>query len=161
MPDHTSIWMLDLQTVESRTFMPDDALAEHKKDLDFIRSASATFHIGLTMVVTHRLPSPHSLSSRFANDALSPPFASRLDLLPEEIQPGHWIHGHDPHRRDYHMGRMRVVAKPNGYGPSQTMPELENQLFEPVLVIAIGYGSRCLPANLNPVTDGQLGRGRG
>lgn len=79
-----TIWMLDLRTMESGTFTLTDALAEqHKKDVSFIRSEVATFYDGPTVVVTHHLPLHRFLAPRFATDALSSAFASKLDLLIE------------------------------------------------------------------------------
>lgn len=53
------------------------------------------------------------------------------------LQPDLWIHGHGHHQCDDQIGPTRVVANPKGYWPSETMPALENPLFDPKMVLAV------------------------
>jgi Icc-related predicted phosphoesterase len=56
-----------------------------------------------------------SIASRYANDALNPAFASRLEGMIERYQPALWIHGHTHDPCDYKLFRTRVVCNPRGY----------------------------------------------
>jgi len=68
--------------------------------------------VGKTIIVTHHCPSSRSVSSRFANDPLSPAFASNLEGLMGGDRVALWIHGHTHDPFDYEVDGTRVVCKP-------------------------------------------------
>ena len=119
-------------------FSPADALAEHRKDLAFIRKTLATPHAGPTVVFTHHLPSRRSIAPQFASSSLNPSFASDLDHLIQDYQPDLWIHGHTHHLCDYMIGMTRVLCNPKGYGPANGQVLHENRKFDPRLIVQIG-----------------------
>lgn len=68
---------------------------------------------GKTVVVTHHAPSARSVAACYADDPLTPAFASNLESLAQQADL--WIHGHMHHSCDYKVGRCRVVCNPRGY----------------------------------------------
>jgi Icc-related predicted phosphoesterase len=67
------------------------------------------------IVLTHHLPSPRSVSPRFAGDPVNRFFVSPMDALIEQRQPALWAHGHTHDSADYTLGRTRIVCNPFGY----------------------------------------------
>lgn len=118
-------------------FMPWHTRAEHKRDRAFIEETLAIPYDGPTVVVTHHLPSPRSISTMFQGNPLSPAFASNLDALIEARQPDLWIHGHAHASQDYRIGRTRILANPKGYGPYRNRARTENPSFNHKLVVEV------------------------
>lgn len=116
-------------------FMPWHAAAEHRLDLEFIRSELAKPHAGPTVVATHHAPHPQSIQDRHLGSPLSPAFVSDLSWLIAEFQPELWIHGHDHGSHDYTVGSTRVFANQAGY-PSRN-GDRENPGFDPVCVVEV------------------------
>lgn len=112
-------------------FEPRDSLARHE--------AAKTWLIKKlprdkpTIVMTHHCPSAKSVAARFANDELSPAFASKLDSLVEKSGAAVWIHGHTHDSFDYTIGKTRVLCNPRGYLNHELNPN-----FKPDLVIEVG-----------------------
>jgi len=100
-------------------FMPWLAAAEHRRDLVFLVDELSKPHAGLTVVITHHLPSSASIAARFSGSALNPTFASNLDWLIRETSPDVWIHGHTHEAVDYNAFETRVVCNPAGYRPGR------------------------------------------
>ena len=90
-----------------------------------------------TVVVTHHLPHPRSVSERFRGSPLTPAFASDLSELVEDGGAALWIHGHTHDSFDYQAGGTRVVCNPKGYGPNARRASHENGAFEPALVVDV------------------------
>jgi predicted phosphodiesterase len=96
-------------------FRPEDSVVLHEASRTWlVRQLEQAFD-GPTVVVTHHLPALKSIASRYANDALNPAFASRLEGMIERYQPALWIHGHTHDPCDYKLFRTRVVCNPRGY----------------------------------------------
>ena len=85
-----------------------------------------------TVVLAHHPPSRRSIGGRYADDALSPAYASNLDELVENSGAALWVHGHTHISRDYRIGATRVVCNPRGYYGYELNPE-----FDPNLVIEV------------------------
>lgn len=90
-----------------------------------------------TVVVTHHMPHPRSVAKQFASDPLTPAFCSDLSTLVENSPAALWIHGHTHTSCDYRAGATRVVCNPKGYGPRSRLGAVENDHFDPRLVIEI------------------------
>lgn len=104
----------------------------HRLDLDFIRRNLDKPFDGVRVVMTHHLPSPLSISYRYANHPLNGAFASNLNQMIGEYQPDLWVHGHTHTSCDYYYGNTQVVCNPRGYdfgnGP-------ENQSWNPNFLV--------------------------
>jgi predicted phosphodiesterase len=117
-------------------FRPEQSVTLHRVCRQFIADELAKpFPGGPTCVITHHLPSKHSVSPRFANDVLSAAFASNVDDLVE--QANLWIHGHTHDPFDYQLGKCRVVCNPRGY-PDRLRDRYENRGFDAAKIIEIG-----------------------
>jgi len=90
-----------------------------------------------TVVVTHHLPHPRSVSNKFKNSPLNPAFASDLSDLVESCGVPLWIHGHTHDSFDYVAGETRIVCNPKGYGPKAKGAPIENSAFDPKLVVEV------------------------
>ncbi len=98
----------------ARRFEPTDALALHKKSLEWLKEQLKVPFEGKTVVVTHHSPSFFSVPDRFKESDLSACFASSLDHLMGDVI-DLWIHGHTHDTVDYEVFSTRVVANPRGY----------------------------------------------
>jgi Icc-related predicted phosphoesterase len=87
---------------------------------------------GRTVVVTHHAPSSQSVHPRYANDLLTPAFASNLESLMGGDGVALWIHGHMHESYDYGAYGTRVVCNPRGYAPDAMNPD-----FRPDWLIVI------------------------
>ncbi|HEX7074359.1 MAG TPA: metallophosphoesterase [Hyphomicrobiaceae bacterium] len=97
------------------TFRPEDSVVLHEASRAWLERQLEQAFDGPTVVITHHLPALKSVAPRYANDALNPAFASRLEGLIDEYQPALWIHGHTHDACDYELFRTRVVCNPRGY----------------------------------------------
>ena len=91
----------------------------------------------LSVVVTHHLPHPRSVSERFKDSPLNPAFASDLSELVEGCGAALWVHGHTHDSCDYQAGATRVVCNPKGYGPKGEGAPIENRAFDPMFVVEV------------------------
>ena len=67
------------------------------------------------IVVTHHLPHPRSIATRFARSRLNPYFLHDVSGTVESAGAALWIHGHTHTSADYVAGTTRVVCNPLGY----------------------------------------------
>jgi predicted phosphodiesterase len=124
-----------------RVFAPADALADHRRSVEWLRKTLAEPFDGKTVVVTHHGVTPQSIDPKYAGDPLNPAFASDLTDLVGLADL--WIHGHTHRSLDYQVGRCRVIANPRGYplnrGTAGTGEDLrwENPEFYRALVVTI------------------------
>lgn len=134
MPDHSEIY-------------PDDSyeLLSPRQTLEWHRTSRAWLESQLwetgdwvnTVVVTHHLPHPSSVSPRFKGGPLSPAFASDLSELVENCGAALWVHGHTHDSFDYQAGSTRIVCNPKGYGPKGLGLPIENKAFDPMFVVEV------------------------
>lgn len=92
------------------------------------------------VVITHHLPSALSVAPKYAQDELTPAFASHLDDLIPRAQL--WMHGHTHDSFDYVVQAAdqatRVVCNPRGYAlHGGRTHEFENVDFQPGLIVEI------------------------
>jgi len=134
--------MLDYRCIEVRDpsspagvrrFEPQDSVVLHERSRAWLAGALARPAAGRRVVVTHHLPSWHSVSPAYVAAPSNPAFASDLDaLLPRADL---WIHGHTHSSHDYLLGGCRVVCNPRGY--PMRAGGFENPRFDPVRVVTV------------------------
>lgn len=73
-----------------------------------------------TIVVTHHLPSIHSIHQKWRSSLLNCFFLCDMQRLIETTQPPLWIHGHTHESMDFTIGATRVVCNPFGYAGRET-----------------------------------------
>ncbi|MDP1526384.1 MAG: metallophosphoesterase [Rhodocyclaceae bacterium] len=117
----------------SHKFTAANSLELHKMSRAWLETALQTPRTGVTVVVTHHLPSACSVAERYKNDLLSACFASELSALfgPMSL----WIHGHAHESLDYEMAGTRVLCNPRGYVGITGVAE--NSDFNPNLVVEV------------------------
>ena len=110
------------------------SMREHKKDLSYIAGQLTLPFEGPTIVITHHLPSPRSVSPEFINFPAAAAYASNL---PGPIFDGcdYWLHGHTHSSVDYAIGACRVVCNPRGH--SRIPGQWQNSEFDPQLLIPV------------------------
>jgi predicted phosphodiesterase len=96
-------------------FRPEDSVVLHEASRTWLVSQLEQSFDGPTVVISHHLPALKSIAPRYANDALNPAFASRLEEVIERYRPALWIHGHTHDPCDYELFQTRVVCNPRGY----------------------------------------------
>jgi predicted phosphodiesterase len=131
MSDYAVIRFADPARGE-RPLRADDTAAANARSRAFLERSLATPFAGTTIVVTHMLPSPRSLSPSWTGSPLNGAFASDLEALVVRHQPALWIHGHTHESSDYRIGNTRVVCNPRGYVPHELNPA-----FDPTLVVDV------------------------
>lgn len=103
-------------TRESR-FTPEDAVEDHEKFLEYIRTVIEGKNDEKFVVVGHHAPSRKSTHPRYANDTLmNGGYSSHLDFFIEDHpQIKLWTHGHTHEPFDYTIGQTRILCNPRGY----------------------------------------------
>lgn len=118
----------------ARLFTPQDSIALHSQARAWLESAlAAPRPARARVVVTHHLPSWHSVSPAFAAAASNPAFASDLDGLPGCADL--WIHGHTHSSHDYFAAGCRVLCNPRGY--PMRAGGFENPRFNPARIVQV------------------------
>ena len=104
-----------------------EVFSENKKCVDFLK-----WHVSRdSIVVTHMLPSPKSISEKYKGNSLNELFMCDMDFLIEERQPKLWIHGHTHESTNYLHGKTHVVCNPLGYvGHDVNASFLPNMVFD-------------------------------
>jgi Icc-related predicted phosphoesterase len=121
-----SRWMLGRLT-------PALTVSRHCHSVAWLEDALAAGQRSTTVVVTHHAPHVKSVAPRFAQDPLTPAFASDLNRLMGSA--ALWIHGHMHDSADYAIGGTRVICNPRGY-PLRN-GHFENPLFDPGLIVEV------------------------
>jgi threonyl-tRNA synthetase len=99
-------------------FCPEDAVAEHKKMLQYIKIVASNLPADRKIVVVgHHTPSPFSVHPKYAHDTLmNGAYSSALDeYIMDHPQIKLWTHGHTHENFDYLIGSTRIVCNPRGY----------------------------------------------
>jgi Icc-related predicted phosphoesterase len=126
--------MTDFSIIQngSQRFTPEDAIRLHTTSRNWLAAMLAEPFDGKTVVVTHHAPSSQSVHPRYANNLLTPAFASNLENLMDGNRAPLWIHGHMHESYDYEIYGARVVCNPRGYAPNALNPD-----FRPDWLIVI------------------------
>lgn len=98
-------------------FCPEDAVEDHKKMLEYIKTIVAEKHDEKFVVVGHHTPSHKSCHPRYGDDVvMNGGYHSDLsDFILDRPQIKLWTHGHTHELFDYMIGETRVVCNPRGY----------------------------------------------
>jgi hypothetical protein len=98
-----------INRINGQRFTPEDAIRLHAASRDWLTAMLAEPFAGMTVVVTHHAPSSQSVHPRYANDPLTPAFASNLENLMDGERARVWVHGHMHESYDY-----EIYWKPGG-----------------------------------------------
>jgi Icc-related predicted phosphoesterase len=105
---------------------PDSSYVENKKAVDFLN-----WHVNSkSIVITHHVPCPMSISETYKNDPLEVFFLHDMTQLIEERQPMLWVHGHTHDSFNYTLGKTHIICNPLGY-----IGRMVNPNFIPNLLI--------------------------
>jgi hypothetical protein len=106
----------ELHRTASR-FQPEDAVTEHEKMKEYIRSVIEGKVDQKFVVVGHHAPSRQSIKPRYAGDhIMNGGYSSDLsEFILDHPQIRLWTHGHTHDEFDYMVGSTRVVCNPRGY----------------------------------------------
>ena len=102
---------------EVSTFCPEDAVDDHKKMVDYIRTVVEGKFDQKFVVVGHHAPSKSSTHPRYKDETLmNGGYSSDLsEFMLERPQIKLWTHGHTHEDFDYMIGTTRVFCNPRGY----------------------------------------------
>jgi Icc-related predicted phosphoesterase len=71
------------------------------------------------IVVTHMLPHPNCINSKYAGDPVNHFFMHDMSDLIERVKPRFWVFGHTHHAVHIKVGSTHLLANPRGY-PRET-----------------------------------------
>ena len=112
-------WRDDDGNFHSRSsrFQPEDAVEEHVKMKEYIRTVVEGKVDQKFVVVGHHAPSKASIKPRYADDhIMNGGYSSDLsEFILDRPQIKLWTHGHTHDEFDYMIGTTRVVCNPRGY----------------------------------------------
>jgi predicted phosphodiesterase len=98
-------------------FQPEDAVEEHVKMKEYIRTVVQGQFDRKFVVVGHHAPSKASIKPKYAGDhIMNGGYSSNLsEFILDHPQIRLWTHGHTHDEFDYQVGTTRVVCNPRGY----------------------------------------------
>lgn len=94
---------------------PQDIETYHYESLDDLELFLDKYSGYKTIVITHHLPTPNSISERYEDSPLNCYFASNLNEMIEKREPTMWVHGHTHSFFNYKLGKTEIVCNPRGY----------------------------------------------
>ncbi len=130
--DLNDFCLIEESGTKSGIFTPEYSVRLHHHALNWLNTKLDEPFDGITVVITHHLPSKLSVSDKYKNNPLTPCFASELDELFGKMNL--WIHGHTHDSFDYVVNGTRVICNPRGYVIKR---KAENLVFNPGLVVEI------------------------
>jgi len=98
-----------------RKFKPSDALAIHKRDLNWIVKQLAIPFEGKTVVVTHHGPHPICQHPRYPVSEITGAFHSDLSSLIDQHDIALWVYGHTHANLDALISGTRILSNQAGY----------------------------------------------
>jgi predicted phosphodiesterase len=106
-------------------FSPEDAVEEHVKMKQYIKSVVQGNHDQKYVVVGHHSPSRRSTHEMYAHDTImNGGYSSDMDeFIQDHPQIRLWTHGHTHHNFDYVIGETRIVCNPRGYIKYETQAD--------------------------------------
>lgn len=89
----------------------EECVRRHEEDREFL------FNSGADIIVSHHLPSRHSIAPRFEGEPSNVGFVTDYTdrILAMEKPPKIWIHGHTHDKFDYTLDSTRIICHPRGY----------------------------------------------
>jgi hypothetical protein len=102
---------------QASNFTPDDAVEDHKKMLEYVKTMIEGKHDQKFVVVGHHAPSKASTHPRYVNETImNGGYSSDLsEFILDHPQIKLWTHGHTHENFDYLIGSTRIVCNPRGY----------------------------------------------
>ncbi len=111
--------MADFHHIEykGRELSPRDVAKIHQDEVNFIfESVVEEKRKGnTTVVVTHHLPSFHSVHKKYLGSSLNGGFVTDLEDEIRAFKPDYWVHGHTHESFAYSLGDTMVYCNPRGY----------------------------------------------
>jgi hypothetical protein len=106
-------------------FSPENAVEEHVKMKQYIKSVVQGNHNQKYVVVGHHSPSRRSTHEMYAHDTImNGGYSSDMDeFIQDHPQIRLWTHGHTHHNFDYVIGETRIVCNPRGYISYETQAD--------------------------------------
>lgn len=105
---------------------PEHIYGEFKMSLDFITSMLKILGEKQVIICSHHGPTMQSLNSKHSGNSLDGAYCSDLsELILDNPNIGHWIHGHTHQNFDYIVGNCRVLANQRGYNSERSYIEFE------------------------------------
>ena len=103
--------------VRTARFTPDDAVADHKEMLEYLKLMVSGKNDQKIVVVGHHAPSKMSTHPRYiGEDIMNGGYSSDLsEFILDHPQIKLWTHGHTHEDFDYLIGSTRVFCNPRGY----------------------------------------------
>ena len=118
-----------LVTYDDHIFTPEDALKEHKKDLEWLNSALQSTK--KKIVITHHAPTFHAAHPHYRGDMCTPAFCSDLEGFIAERKPVVWINGHSHYSYRKQIGDTICMSNPKGYRHEGVLH------FDPKLIVEV------------------------
>ena len=102
---------------QSSNFTPDDAVEDHKKMLEYVKTMIEGKHDQKFVVVGHHAPSKASTHPRYVDETImNGGYSSDLsEFILDHPQIKLWTHGHTHENFDYLIGSTRIFCNPRGY----------------------------------------------
>ncbi|MDE6804979.1 MAG: metallophosphoesterase [Muribaculaceae bacterium] len=88
---------------------------EHRRCLDFIKSAVSQSNATHKIVVTHHVPSFRMLCPKFKDSNANGAFTVELEDYIQSSGIGYWIYGHSHYNVDVRIGRTLCISNQLGY----------------------------------------------
>lgn len=117
----TTMWFRQNAVTNSQSgFLCDFRLIERFREWNYKTNAEAIAFLNAnvsadTIVVTHHLPTEHSVHAKYKGDPFNCFFLCDVEPLILDKKPPLWIHGHTHETVDCVVGETRVVCNPMGY----------------------------------------------
>ncbi|MDE6513332.1 MAG: metallophosphoesterase [Muribaculaceae bacterium] len=92
-----------------------DFNSEHRRCLDFIKSAAAKSHADHKIVVTHHVPSFRMLNPRFKESTANGAFIVELEDYIQSTDIEYWIYGHSHYNVNIRIGNTLCLSNQLGY----------------------------------------------
>jgi predicted phosphodiesterase len=108
---HSKIWSDFHQIKHLATWVGEHNVAFTK----YLREALSIGLTGKPIIMTHHLPAPGSLNTKFARENTDRWFLCDQREIMAEYKPALWIHGHTHSDLDYMFEETRIVCHPTGY----------------------------------------------
>jgi predicted phosphohydrolase len=88
----------------------------HDRCLSFLKDEFAGEKQGITIVITHHMPTFQNYPDKFKGDAINEAFAVELSDLIKAAGPDYWIFGHEHgNKGDFNVGKTRLITNQMGY----------------------------------------------
>jgi hypothetical protein len=135
-PDHAmqiaGYRMNDYYRIRKRRYemrlRPTDTLARHLETREFIARTTREARIGRTVVVSHHGCVKEATKAGTESEIISAAYTSDCQGLLENVDL--WIYGHTHERRDFTIGRTRIISNAKGYGHGDNPQLDENYVIE-------------------------------